>query len=455
MADNPVNMPDETNEILSRENEYLRTKICEELNKWRLHNFKSTKESILSIIICILFCARESQFAELGKKISTGVIGIGGTFTLFGSMNSLKDLFKQIDENKQEIDKLTNNLFKTPDDDKITKDTFAKGIDLKEHKKHQKTILRFLNKINKHMRYMLVSRTIYIVIASLIFIILALISIFLLIFTNDQNDPTNEFIFKIINIILISLSSYFLSIALSILICVQLVVPRIMEIEGSVMFELEAPVEQMLKSKMPNLQENSKISNQQENSELKEFMKNEKLNIKNSIIRKINEKNMNKIEDMIRKSIVNDLKKRFHIEDDQEKISKFVKEKKDIAELLVNLRYNDKIRLLDLFGILFYECTEEVRKNKDEADAQKVVVFFKSLITKTAIIFKFFELFIFFLFHWDFYIIGLMSWKFEFKKISITATQMDGINRVIFGLPVLEDNHHVIQVDDTENEVVD
>ncbi|RIB14195.1 hypothetical protein C2G38_2096518, partial [Gigaspora rosea] len=67
------------------------------------------------------------------------------------------------------------------EDDGNSQGIVAKNHDsLHKHMNDQTMILKFLKKLNKHMRYMSICRSLYVSIASLIFVTLSIISVFLI-----------------------------------------------------------------------------------------------------------------------------------------------------------------------------------------------------------------------------------------------------------------------------------
>ncbi|CAG8726720.1 10260_t:CDS:2 [Dentiscutata erythropus] len=321
---------DEEN-ILLRENEFLRNKICEDFKKWKKLNYNATKQSIISTVTCIFFCAIGvflyiTENNQLGIKIknivSTSVIGTGGTLTLFGSLASLKALFKEISDHKKDFDSLVNYFRRSPDDDKIEISSFAKGVDLEVHAKQQKLISRFLIKINRHMQYML----------------------------------------------LCPLSTYFLSIAISNLICIQLLIPRMLEVEETMVSEGEDAV-------MKTINE-SASKNDQKKNDLADFVgsvinsvndyvnnsSNVELQTENSVIHKKLKKVWKKMNDE-KNNIIEDLRTI------NEKNNKEMKIIDRFYEFYYNthkvkLFYADKANILDFFQCLFREIRNKWNQDK-------------------------------------------------------------------------------------------
>ncbi|CAG8785578.1 18775_t:CDS:2, partial [Gigaspora rosea] len=230
--------------LLHKENEYLMKKITEELTTWSDNNVKSAQYTIISIVISaiailfgviLLIFEKSSYRQEVKNIISTSIIGTGGSVTLLGSLASLKDLFKQASEEAKDFEKTLESfkdLFKEPkkeDDDKddidneIDKNKPKKIKELEKHLEDQKNIYIFLDGLNKNMQHMSICRSISVSIISLIFIMLAIISIFYLLFKEDET------IFKKIDIFLISFSAYCLLYSICVMICIQIIIPSVTE----------------------------------------------------------------------------------------------------------------------------------------------------------------------------------------------------------------------------------
>ncbi|KAF0442572.1 hypothetical protein F8M41_003648 [Gigaspora margarita] len=188
--------------LLQRENEYLMKKIKEELDTWRKNNYESAKHTVISIVISslalvfgiFLFITEQINFGEEIKNIiSTSVIGTGGSLTLFGSLSSLKNLFKEVNENAEEF-KNTMDIFRDlyqktelqqktePQQESNVKELVDQ---LEKYFKVQKKIVEFLGGLNKHMQHMLICRSIAITIASLVVLMLAIVSILYLTINRD------------------------------------------------------------------------------------------------------------------------------------------------------------------------------------------------------------------------------------------------------------------------------
>ncbi|CAG8461601.1 3334_t:CDS:1, partial [Dentiscutata heterogama] len=220
--------------LLQRENEFLMIKIKEELDAWRKNNYESSKHTVISIVISslalifgvFLFITEKSNFGQEFKNIlSTSVIGAGGSLTLIGSLASLKNLFKKVNENAEEF-KITMETFKglyQNADTKQESPIIEVLVGLEEYYKDQKKIYKFLEELNSHMQDMLICRSITVTITSLIFLMLAIISIFYLFINCD------DYIFVIIDILLISFSSLFLYNSICVMICIQLIIPNVTE----------------------------------------------------------------------------------------------------------------------------------------------------------------------------------------------------------------------------------
>ncbi|KAF0518311.1 hypothetical protein F8M41_016812 [Gigaspora margarita] len=229
--------------LLQKENEYLMKKITEELSTWSDNNAKSAGYTIVSIVISaiallfgvVLFIFEKSSYRQEVKNIiSTSVIGTGGSVTLLGSLASLKHLFQQASEETKDFEKTLESfqeLFKEPKkegdnvnkENEIDKKKIKKIKELENHLEDQKKIYIFLDELNKHMQRMSICRSISVSITSLIFIMLAIVSIFYLLFKEDET------IFKKIDIFLISFSSYCLLYSICVMICIQVIIPSVTE----------------------------------------------------------------------------------------------------------------------------------------------------------------------------------------------------------------------------------
>ncbi|KAF0442574.1 hypothetical protein F8M41_003650 [Gigaspora margarita] len=193
--------------LLRRENEYLTKKIKEELSTWRKNNYESAKHTVISIVISSL------------------ALVFGGSLTLYGSLASLKNLFKEVNENAEEF-KNTMETFKSLyQNTEPQQESSVKVIEehLEDYYKDQKKVFEFLEGLNKHMHHMLICRSITVTITSLVVLMLAIVSIFYLII-NSEND-----IFEIIDILLICFSAIILYHSICVMICIQLIIPHITE----------------------------------------------------------------------------------------------------------------------------------------------------------------------------------------------------------------------------------
>ncbi|CAG8595057.1 4263_t:CDS:2 [Gigaspora rosea] len=206
-----------------------------ELGAWRTNNYESVKHTVISIVISslalvfgiFLYITERINFGEEIKNIiSTSVIGAGGSLTLYGSLASLKNLFKEVNENEEEI-KSTMEIFKDlyqksePQLESKTIEVFVE--ELEEYYKDLKKIFLFLEGLNKHMHHMLICRSITVTITSLVVLMLAIVSIFYLI-VDSQND-----FFETIDILLICFSAIILYHTICVMICIQLIIPHITE----------------------------------------------------------------------------------------------------------------------------------------------------------------------------------------------------------------------------------
>ncbi|CAG8802438.1 25595_t:CDS:2 [Gigaspora margarita] len=215
--------------LLQRENEYLLKKINEELNELIKNNYGSTKHTVISIAISslalligiVLLIFEKSNFGqEIKNIIPTFTIGAGSSLTLFGSLTSLKNLFKQVNKDAEEF-KTTLNMFKDLYKNRENKEESIEVLVIvtevqKCYEEQKKYMYKFLDGLNKHLKHMSICRSI----TSLIFIILAIISTFYL---NCNND---EYIFEIIDILLIFFSSLTLCHSICVMICIQVIIPN-------------------------------------------------------------------------------------------------------------------------------------------------------------------------------------------------------------------------------------
>ncbi|CAG8489615.1 5376_t:CDS:2 [Cetraspora pellucida] len=215
--------------LLEKENEYLQRKIKEELEAWRKNNFESAKATVISIVVSslsllfgvFLFIFEKSTFAqEIKNTISTSIIGTGGSVTLLGSLAGLKNLFKEASDEAANF-KDVLEMFKKTDAVTQGESSVNKEFVQKLQKRYtdQKRIYKFLEGLNKHMQFMSICRTVIVTITSLAVLMLALISVFYLILSDD------EFIFQIIDILLIICSSLILYYSICVMILIQLVIP--------------------------------------------------------------------------------------------------------------------------------------------------------------------------------------------------------------------------------------
>lgn len=310
--------------LLQRENEYLLKKINEELNELIKNNYGSTKHTVISIAISslalligiVLLIFEKSNFGqEIKNIIPTFTIGAGSSLTLFGSLTSLKNLFKQVNKDAEGF-KTTLNMFKDLYKNGENKEESIEVLVIvtevqKCYEEQKKYMYKFLDGLNKHLKHMSICRSI----TSLIFIILAIISTFYL---NCNND---EYIFEIIDILLIFFSSLTLCHSICVMICIQVIIP-----------------------------------------------------------------NMTK--DML--------------DDDQYKY-----------------KYKSKVRLSRLIGFLYGRIQKEKGLSK---------------------LIKGLNLIIFILFMFCFFILGLISLDFEFKRINMGNVELEGIIRVLYGLPLDEES---------------
>ncbi|CAG8621228.1 25325_t:CDS:2, partial [Gigaspora rosea] len=175
--------------LLRRENIYLTKKIKEELGAWRKNNYDSAKHTVISIVISslalvfgiFLYITERINFAEEIKNvISTSVIGAGGSLTLVGSLASLKNLFKEVNENAEEFKNtmdIFKDLYKKSDTQHESEAIEVLVEQLEEYYKDLKKIFYFLEGLNKHMHHMSICRSIYVTITSLVVLMLAILVI--------------------------------------------------------------------------------------------------------------------------------------------------------------------------------------------------------------------------------------------------------------------------------------
>ncbi|CAG8553016.1 36015_t:CDS:2 [Gigaspora margarita] len=219
--------------LLRRENEYLTKKIKEELDAWRKNNYESTKHTVISIVISslalifgiFLYITEKSNFGEEIKNVvSTSVIGAGGSVTLLGSLSSLKNLFKEVNENAEEFKntmEIFKDLYQKTEPQQESNEILLEQLE--EYYKDQKKIFAFLEGLNMHMHHMLICRSIIVTISSLVVLMLAIVSTFYLIINSD------DYVFVIIDILLVCFAILILYLSICVMICIQLIIPNITE----------------------------------------------------------------------------------------------------------------------------------------------------------------------------------------------------------------------------------
>ncbi|CAG8580725.1 16520_t:CDS:1 [Cetraspora pellucida] len=336
--------------LLQKENEYLLGKINEELKEWKKNNYESAKATVISIIVSslsllfgvFLFIFEKSTFAqEFKNTISTSVIGTGGSVTLLGSLAGLKNLFKEANEQTEEFKKVLDMFKRTEDETKGESATDEYVQKLEEHYMDQKRIYKFLEGLNQHMRFMSICRTVIVTITSLAVLMLALVSVFYLVLSDD------EFIFEIIDILLIICSSLILYYSICVMILIQFIIP----------FSTE---EMLAETKWTDSKDGSNDDPTEETND-----------------------STNK-----------------------------AKKKKPFGA------YDAEVDLRDLLKFFFHKIKSE-----------------NNWLSK---LIKIIELIIFVLFMGCFFMLGLMSLNLKLRRIAIGNSELEGINRVIYGLPLKE-----------------
>ncbi|CAG8747878.1 9506_t:CDS:1 [Racocetra persica] len=325
--------------LLQKENEYLHKKIKEELDTWRKNNFESAKHTVISIVVSsfallfgvFLFIFEKTTFAkEIKNVISTSVIGTGGSVTLLGSLASLKSLFKEADQDAAEYQNILETLKKTETETQGESVVNTEYVDkLQERYADQKRIFKFLEGLNRHMKFMSICRSVIVTVASLVVLMLALVSVFYLILSDD------EFIFQILDILLILCSTLILYYSICVMILIQLIIPFSTEEMLTKLSPTEGEAEQNVST---------------------------------------NEKKFGE--------------------------------------------YDPEVDLKELFRFFFHKITNE-----------------RNWLLK---LIKVIELIIFVLFMGCFFVLGLMSLKLELRRITIGSSELEGINRVLYGLPLKE-----------------
>ncbi|GBB94097.1 hypothetical protein RclHR1_02290023 [Rhizophagus clarus] len=223
--------------LAEREKKYYYNNLKELYEKWKYHNYISNRNSIIASVICLfsivigVFLFVNKSEAEKDENIvSTAIYGSGSTLTLVGSLTSLKTLFKKFKDNKEDLMQIGDLIKQLEEkgklDDKKLENISEYQFNLDELRKHEKlNPLYFLGKLNRHMEYMLICRTILVSLMSLVFVILTIISIFILIVYPGNGNK----IFQDMDIILMAFSSFSLWCIISIRICMQIFIPGVIE----------------------------------------------------------------------------------------------------------------------------------------------------------------------------------------------------------------------------------
>ncbi|CAG8461870.1 6256_t:CDS:2, partial [Dentiscutata heterogama] len=393
---------------------------------------------------------------DLVKKfksiVSTSVIGTGGTLTLFGSLASLKTLFKEISDHKKDYDNLANN-FLSSDDDKIEISSFAQAI------------------TNLICIQLMIPRMLEIEESMMLEVEESVMS---KIKQSVQDSVTGFFEREKswINSVQDSVTRSFAKPNES----VDEILKKVEELTNFVTVSVNKSLNNFDKSKtesnnsldMSKTESNNSLdkskteSNNSLDKSKTESNKSGKQKMAKFVFKRIKkiekkiEKKMN--EEKFKKKIIEDLKRMNKNDIEKEMIHLFYDFYYDYYN--VDLFYNDKVNISVILSFLFREMGKRWKKYKEIKDRKnerikdgenegtkggrkslkKVLIFVECLISQISTIIKFLEIFFFIIFHLNFYFLGIMSFQFNFKKISMTAKQMEGINRILFGLPLYERN---------------
>ncbi|CAB4411854.1 unnamed protein product [Rhizophagus irregularis] len=213
--------------LAEREKEYYFNNLKEEFKKWKDYNYKSNRNSIIAMAICLFSIALGVVLfikkSDIEGIVSTAVIGSGSTVTLVGSLASLKTLFK---DNKEGITQTVNTLAGIPNETDTNGKIVTKfHFDLAELRKELNP-LRFMENLNRHMQYMLICRTILVSLVSLVSIILTVVAISV-VASNRNKKIKDDDIFSNMIITLISFSVFCLWCTICVRICLQIIIPKV------------------------------------------------------------------------------------------------------------------------------------------------------------------------------------------------------------------------------------
>ncbi|CAB4411138.1 unnamed protein product [Rhizophagus irregularis] len=227
--------------LAEREKEYYFNNLKKEFKRWKDYNYRSNRNSIIAMAICLFSIALGVVLlikkSDIEGIVSTAVIGSGSTVTLVGSLASLKTLFK---DNKEDITQAVNTLAGIPNETDINEKIVTKfHFDLDElRKKKESNPLCFMENLNRHMQYMLICRTILVSLVSLVSIILTVVAISV-VASNHNKKIKDDDIFSNMIITLISFSVFSLWCTICVGICLQILIPKMIEQNNSSLSSLK------------------------------------------------------------------------------------------------------------------------------------------------------------------------------------------------------------------------
>ncbi|CAG8472706.1 9624_t:CDS:1 [Racocetra fulgida] len=226
MGDKQTNDPPKDPEKLEmfwNERKYNLIKLKKSIDKWKKLRAYSFQRLVLAFAICVfslglgcyLYIADKDEIESTLKIVSTSIFGAGSGGILFKSLTSLKNLFK----NKQVKEKDNNKDTEYKIDDTIV--TNSKNNCPSRLNYLERSPIKFVKKLIENIHIMMIWRTIWVSLMSCSFIILSIITIFLIIYN------TKASIFHNLTIILISFSCFCLLEVIAVALCITYYIPEL------------------------------------------------------------------------------------------------------------------------------------------------------------------------------------------------------------------------------------
>ncbi|KAF0557533.1 hypothetical protein F8M41_013300 [Gigaspora margarita] len=223
-------------EVISPEEIYYLIKLKRRFKRWQQLQSSFFVQLFIAAIICILSLGvgvyalylqmnNEHEGKETTNIISTTAIGLGSIVTLCRNLWSLQSLMTKNDNlesleklYKDEIEKTGLKIVRCEDFWKYNIEDYQ---DLVKYEKKDRKQLSFMKGLIRHMKYMMIYIAMWVALASCIFIILAIISVFTLI--SKHNDRAQ--IFQIVVYVLIIFSALCLWSIISAPIVIKIIIP--------------------------------------------------------------------------------------------------------------------------------------------------------------------------------------------------------------------------------------